>query len=395
MERGFFATCVYLGDKLIRALALRITPFFFRIDPKKIVFLNFSGNYDCNPAAICDEVLREIPEAKIVWGVYETTLTGPAFFPRQVKTLKRGTWSLYKELFSARVIVDNGVSAATLHLHKKKGQILIETWHGSLGIKKFGRDSNKDTKWLRTAEKEGRMTDYIISNSAFEDEIYREDFWTKTPIWQFGHPRNDILFCKDEKKIAALRQRLNERYALPEHARLCLYAPTFRDDNDTSAYIRNFRQLKAALETRFGGEWVILTRLHYRTRKMLAGFLLSGSVTDVGDYVNIAELMLMIDAGITDYSSWICEYMLRRKPGFMFAPDADLYASKDRSLFFPLTALPFPAATDEETLVKNILTFDEAKFRTACDTFLAEKGSVDDGNASARTAAEIKKLSNS
>ena len=103
----------------------------------------------------------------------------------------------------------------------------------------------------------------------------------------------------------------------------------------------------------------------------------------------------MIDVGITDYSSWICEYMLRRKPGFTFATDVDNYAEHERELFFPLTALPFPTSSNSDELVKAILNFDEDKFVADCDAFLKEKGSVDDGHAGERAAEAIRKLINS
>lgn len=392
IERGFFMTVFHVLDKAIRALTLKILPFLFKVDPKKIIFLNFTGNYDCNPKYICQKMIDSGIKARYVWAVNPRTKIGPLYFPGKVKTVLRGSFDFYKELATAKVIVDNGVSTATLGYCKKKDQYLIETWHGSLGIKKFGRDSNKNKKWLRLAEKEGKMTDYIISNSSFEDDIYREDFWKKTPIWQFGHPRNDILFCTDEEKKAETDSRIRKIYNIPENAKMCMYAPTFRDDGDYSPYMIDYDRLLSALKTRFGGEWVILTRFHSRMKKLLAGYSLPETVINVSDYPDIQELMLLIDAGITDYSSWICEYMLRRKPGFMFATDLDDYSSTERTLFFPLTHLPFPVAYDVNTLYENILAFDEEKFIKDCNAFLKDKGSVDDGSAAERTVNEIRKL---
>lgn len=391
IERGFFMTVFHVLDKAMRALTLLIIPRFFKVDPKKIIFLNFTGNYDCNPKYICQRMIDEGIDAHYVWAVNPRTRIGPLFFPECVKTVIRGSYDFYKELFTAKVIVDNGVSTSTLGYHKKKNQYLIETWHGSLGIKKFGRDSNKDKKWLRNAEKEGKMTDYIISNSSFEDDVYREDFWKKTPIWQFGHPRNDILFCSDAKK-AEIDSLIRKKYNIPKNAKMCMYAPTFRDDGDYSPYMIDYDGLMNALQTRFGGEWVILTRFHSRMKKLLADYDLPETVFNVTGHADIQELMLCIDAGITDYSSWICEYMLRRKPGFMFATDIADYSSTERTLFFPLTALPFPVASDVDGLIRNILSFNGEKFIKDCNDFLKDKGSVDDGHAAERTVNELKKL---
>ena len=391
-ERGFFATLTRVLDQLLRVLAIRLIGLFTKVDKKKIIFLNFTGNYDCNPKAICQEIIDEGVDARLIWSVYKNTLVIPGRFPRQVEAVRRNTYDFYKHMASARVIVDNGIGTAFVNYKKKRGQYLIETWHGSLGIKKFGAKDNNDRDWVRRAYREGRMTSYIISNSDFEDDIYREDFWKKTPIWKFGHPRNDILFTQDEEKIRALDRQIRDENEIPDGVRLCLYAPTFRGDGDLSPYVLDYDRLNKALEKRFGGKWVILTRFHNRTKKFLRGFKVPPTVINVSTYPDIQELMLVIDAGITDYSSWICEYLLRRKPGFIFATDLKDYAAHERSFAFPLEELPFPIATDEKELEDNILSFDNEAFCDKCEVFLKSKGSVDDGHASERVVAEIKKL---
>lgn len=379
-------------DLAIKWLFIRLIKPFNKVQNNKVIFLNFTGNYDCNPKAICDGIINAGYDADLVWTVLKNTRVGPMFFPEQVRQVKRNSYEFFKELASAKVIVDNGISTAFVKYPKKRNQYLIETWHGSLGIKKFGRDANNDKSWLRKAAKEGRMTDYIISNSDMEDEIYREDFWKKTPIWKFGHPRNDILLCKDKEKLAALDKSIRRQYDIPFDAKLCMYAPTFRDDRDLRPYMIDYDRMVEALTKRFGGKWVILTRYHMRTKRYLKFNMFPNYVINVSGYPDIQELMAVIDVGITDYSSWICEYMLRRKAGFTFATDVENYAEHERTMFFPLTALPFPTATNNDELIENILNFDEKKFVADCDAFLKDKGSIDDGHASERTAEAINDL---
>ena len=392
--RGFFTTVTRFFDQKLRNLFINFYKKTVKVEDKKIIFLNFTGNYDCNPKGICQEIIDRCLDADIVWAVNKATRCGPEFFPTRIRKVQRGTYEFYKELSSAKVIVDNGISTAYLHYKKKHNQVLIETWHGSLGIKKFGRDSNQDKRWLKRAAREGKMTDYIISNSTFEDEIYREDFWKKTPIWQFGHPRNDIFF-KSPDKIELIRYKICTKYKIPFDARICLYAPTFRDDGDLSPYNINYRTLTHALTERFGGHWVIATRFHSRTKKyikQLKGSILPKNVVNLSGYPDIQEILTIIDCGITDYSSWICEYMLRRKPGFTFATDLQDYEGHERQFFFPLSALPFPTSTDEKTLFENIRNFDNDKYVEDCNKFLKEKGSVDDGHAAERVVEKLKEI---
>lgn len=379
-------------DSAIKLLFIRLITIFTKVDEKKVIFLNFTGNYDCNPKAICQGIIDAGYEADLVWTTLKNTRLGPLFFPDEVRCVKRNSYEFFKELASAHVIVDNGISTTFVRYKKKRSQYLIETWHGSLGIKKFGRSANNDKSWLKKAAREGKMTDFIISNSDMEDEIYREDFWKTTPIWKFGHPRNDILLCEDKKKLAALDKSIRRQYDIPEGVKLCMYAPTFRDDRDLRPYMIDYDRLKEVLKQRFGGEWVILTRFHMRTKRFLKWNMFPNDVINVGGYPDIQELMAVIDVGITDYSSWICEYMLRRKPGFTFATDAENYAEHERTLFFPLSALPFPTASNNDQLMENILNFDEKKFVNDCNAFLKDKGSIDDGHASERAAEEIRKL---
>lgn len=391
IEKGLFATLIKNLDKIARAAAIRSIRRKTPVDNQKILFLNFSGNYECNPKYICQRLIDEGVKFKPVWGVNDDTNIGPGSFPAKIKTVLRESYAFYREISSAKIIVDNGISLATVRYPKKKGQYVIETWHGSLGIKKFGRSSNKDRLWLARAEKQGRITDFIISNSDMEDDIYREDFWKTTPIWKFGHPRNDVLFS-GEDTAAALNDRIRARYGIPADAKLCLYAPTFRDDGDVSPYVLDYERLTKALEERFGGSFVILTKFHWRMRKLMNSYRLPDSVIDVSDYEDIQELERIIEVGITDYSSWIVEYILRRKPGFTFATDVQNYAGHERELFFPLSAMPFPTSSDIDGLIRSIKEFDNEKYIAECDAFLKDKGSVDDGHASERVVGEIKKL---
>ena len=59
------------------------------------------------------------------------------------------------------------------------------------------------------------------------------------------------------------------------------------------------------------------------------------------NYSDIQELMVSSDALITDYSSCIYDFMLSRKPGFIYATDADKY-NNGRGLYYSLTSTPFP-----------------------------------------------------
>lgn len=488
---SFFPRMLNFANTQIAVLTLRLMARTTPVEKDKIIFLTFRGGYDCNPKWICEEIVRRGLPYQLVWVYRKKTQTGKEDYPENVRLVRLGTYEFLKEMCSARIIIDNGISMVTQFYNKKKDQILIETWHGSLGIKKFSKDAVKDKSWIKRAVKEGKMTDYIISNSAFEtNDVYKVDYWKETPVWLHGHARNDILFEKDTERMQAIREKITEMYKLEPGTKICLYAPTFRDDHDMSPYTIDYQGLCDALEERFGGQWVILARFHYRVwaevknylknvnRRILVSYALvdpetvqdatklAGYVTADGTvsfrgtvdirgkatvrlleqakvvtsidiplddetgkvdedaltvdinaakraaggnlievpvykrmrvinatkYPDIQELAACTDVAITDYSSWICEYLVTRRPGFMFATDLREYQEKDRPFFFPLTDLPFPVAYTSEELFENIRNFDNEKCVRRCDEFLQRMGSVDDGHAAERTVDEIMKL---
>lgn len=361
-----------------------------KVNDNQIIFLNFTGNYDCNLKAIAEEIIRQKLDIKLYWAVLPDT--DLSIFPKEIIPVVRGSRDFYIAMASSKVIIDNEVATAHLGYKKKDDQYLIETWHGSIGIKRFGIHANDDTHWHNLARKEAKMTDFVISNSDFENEVYRLTFWDNVPVWKFGHPRNDILFTKDEAKIADMRKAICEKYNISPVKKICLYAPTFRDSEDLSLYKIDYVAIKNALEKRFGGEWVILTRFHNVTKQYLDDFDISKHTIDASNYPDIQELLLVIDCGITDYSSWICEYALRRKAGFLFAPDYEQYTTQERKLFLDLNELPFMVSTSIDDLVRNILNFDELVYTNKCNQFLLKYGSIDDGHASERTVNELIKI---
>lgn len=462
IEKNLFKKVIKVSERAIRnniftqllkKFHSKLSSFLFRISlypmsrsipvqDNKIIFITFRGEYDCNAKWIAEELHRRNLPYEIVWTIRKKVPIDD--IPENFIKTYRGSYEFYQHLSSAKVIVDNGISTSFLGYKKKKNQILVETWHGSLGIKMFSKETNKDKNWCAAAAVEGEMTDYCISNSTFEDKVFTDTFWTNTRILQLGHARNDILCEKNTERLTAIREKvyqhfkfnqyiektketrqkqleiwykektlqipttvahlnqknpfdalktvdaeslrhfLQEEYSKYDDLRICLYAPTFRDDGDMRPYQIDYERLRETLHIRFGGNWVILTRFHFRLLKKLKGYKFPDGVINASKYSDIQELLTCTDVGITDYSSWICDYMLTRRPGFLFATDMEQYEEKDREFFYPLSSMPFPLALNNDQLIDNILSFDNETFVKECDAFLKDKGCIDDGHAAER-----------
>lgn len=114
-------------------------------------------------------------------------------------------------------------------------------------------------------------------------------------------------------------------------------------------------------------------------------------VYDVTNYEDIQDLIVISDVGITDYSSWICDFMLTKKPAFLFTTDLKNYYS-ERGFYYPLETTPFPIAENNAELVDNILNFEMNGYRKSVDQFLKEEGCMDDGLASERIVEKLKEI---
>ena len=381
-----FVKILHIPRRVAQLLVARFLAVATPIRANRVVFVTSTGRYDCNPKWICEEILRRKPGWEVVWSYRGGEGDRKAEFPRQVRLVKYESLSYYRALAGARMIVDNSISVAYSRYRPKKGQTFVETWHGSLGIKRTTPEDVNDRFWRWHAFRTGSFTDYCISNGSFENEIYEMAFWPKTPKLPFGHARNDILCPDRATEAAAIREKVRRQLGVPSADRICLYAPTYRDKpGGNGVAVPDVKRLKDSLSRRFGGTWTVWCRSHFRCGQLGGGVSASGMV-DVSGYSDIQELLTAVDVGITDYSSWICEYMLTGRPGFIYAPDVEDFTRCERGLYYPLSELPFPVARSDLELGRVIVTFDESAFAVRRRAFLAAKGSTDDGHAAERTA---------
>lgn len=357
-----------------------------RIVSNRVLFMTFQGSYTCNPKYICEKICELYPEIEPIW----VRLDNDKVFPSKYKVVKFGSVEYYDALYTSKVLVDNAFNFVKRPYKKKKKQFLIQTMHGSLGIKRIDAKSNINNSRNQRGYRSAKITDYIISNSLFEDDVYKTSFWPDTPILKLGHARNDLLF-KDKLELKDITDRVRCFYKVEEDAKLALYAPTFLRPGTNDIEVIDFERLKISLTSRFGGSWYILNRLHPRDSRNKKNTLQQDYILDGNAYEDIQELMVAIDFAITDYSSWIFDYVLMKKPGAIFAPDVDFY-SATTGFFYPITSTPFMFAKTNDELMEQIQVFIDGEYIDRVNAFVDQKGCMDDGRASERAAKVIFKL---
>lgn len=367
-----------------------------KVEKDKIFFMHYNDVYQCNPAYIADEIIRQGLRYDIVFAASKKQMNQfPLPFPPEVRVVRRNSLEHFYEMATAKVWVDNAVCFPWSYVPKKKDQFYINTWHGSMGLKRIDPSSVKSKRWIRAAKIAGQITNVMISNSTFETMVYRTTYWKdpKVKVLEWGHPRNDILFCNDEKK-REIKRKICEFFEIEEDVNLILYAPTFRDARTLDVYDIDYNRVLEAARARFGGEWKIVNRYHFKVAEKLAGVKAVKNNPDIlkgNTYPDIQELMAVCDIGITDYSSWICDFVLTGRPGFIYANDLDAYKD-ERGFYYPLSSTPFPIAENNDQLEANILAFDEEKYAADKEEFLKARGSKEDGHAAERVVSLIKKV---
>ncbi len=352
------------------------------IVPNKLFVMTYDNNYTCNPRYIVEEIQRQNLPIDIVWACPRKAELDELRFPDGVRVVHRGSAEMFEEQASAKVWLDNALNCSWYKLPKRPTQVYINTWHGSMGIKRLSGSE----RWMERAKACGEQTDYCIANSTFEEQVYRDSFWPHATVLRYGHPRNDILFSSKRQQI--LREKVAAALELDVSQKWLLYAPTFRDGGEMDCYNIDYVSLRQALTERFGGDWVILVRQHFKNRgkeeQVTEPWLKSAS-----GYPDMQELLSTVDVGVTDYSSWAYDYVLTRRPLFIYAPDVERY-DQSRGFYYPLTETPFAIATDNAELGKAIRVFDDAAYQKEIDRFLAARGCYERGDAAVRTVKLIK-----
>ena len=358
----------------------------------KIVLIdNHNEGYSGHLKYIADELIKQNINCEIVW-IDKFTNNTEDTFPKQIKKVQIETEEAAKELASAKIWLATQRNNNMLRkgLFKKDKQFYIQLWHGSLGIKKVGFDIHptKEEDWMKLAKRDSLMLDYTISNSDFETNVYRGIFWGQGNSLLLGHPRNDILF-KDNSK---LKEIVFNKLGIDINKKIIFYAPTFRDDNDTTCYSMEYEKVLCEFEKKFNCECVFVLRFHpWALNKCQYLFGNNPKIINGNKYSDIQELMAVSDFMITDYSSCIFDFLLTKRPAFIYATDIQKY-NNDRGFYYPLENTPFPIGKTNEEFIDNIKQFNCENYQNRIETFLTSVGCIEDGKATERVVLLIQKI---
>lgn len=366
----------------------------FPIKKNKIVMWTFegTGGYGCSPRYIADELLKRKAQGKNDLEIFWLLEDMDKEFPKEIKKVKSTLWTRAYHLSTAHFWIAN--TRTFYGTKKRKGTIYFQTWHGTVALKPIGKYRGEKLSRMAylVSRYDSGLIDYALSGSRWCTKVWPDGLIYDGEIIETGTPRCDILFSRVEEQHIVLRKE----YGLPKDAKILLYAPTFRGGSqgtvrnvNAEAVSLDFRRLIKALEEKFGGEWYIFCRLHPQLAVKMQKMTVveeSSRLIDVSQRPDMNEIIAGSDAMITDYSTAIFEGFLTKMPGFIYADDLDEYIADRGSLMFGMDEIPFQTACNNDELIENILSFDQASYEERVGAFIEKVGILEDGKASRRVA---------
>jgi CDP-glycerol glycerophosphotransferase len=369
----------------------------FPLNKNVILFeSNLGRNYTGSPRAIYEEMVRQgLDQSYRCYYILENPNTP---LPGAAKAVKR-TRLFYFYLFA---VAGTWVCDTRLpkYIIKRSGCTYIQTWHGT-PLKKLALDMDTvfmaGEKGIDNYKKNfydnAQTWDYLISQNRFSSEIFRRAFAFSKDMLEIGYPRNDVLFAKNnEKDITELKKQLG----LPLDKKIILYAPTWRDNEfyGKGKYKFNPPLDFFDLQNKLSDEYVMIVKYHYLVMDQVDWTPYKGFVYSCDLSYDIADLYLVSDMMITDYSSVMFDYSLLKRPILFFCYDLEQYKDTLRGFYFDFLAeAPGPVTLTSEELIESIKNYNPAQYLEQQEAFYRKYNHADDGEASKRVVELIQKVS--
>lgn len=381
------------GSKIIKKIAKIPVLIFYRllilinpVDKRMIIFeSNLGRNYSGNPRFIYEEMVRRGLDRE--YSCYYILEDLSIAIPGNVKKVKRKSFLYFMVFAKAGFWVSDTRMPA--YLVKRKKTLYIQTWHGT-PLKRLALDmfdvQMEGEKGIEDYKKKFvqnvRTWDYLLSQNRYSTEIFRRAFDFKKEILEFGYPRNDILINDNNfATIKTIKKALN----LPLDKKIILYAPTWRDNEHygPQQYRFNTPMDYDYLKERLGEDYVVIVKAHYLVSENLDFEKYKDFYYLFTSSFDIAELYLIADVLITDYSSVMFDYSILQRPMIFYAYDLEDYKDKLRGFYFDfVNEAPGPIVTTTKELVEEIENYDYTKYKQKYEAFISKFNHTDKGDAS-------------
>lgn len=316
---------------------------FFRLFPlqKKKVFMiaTHDDSGEGNIGLLAEQIRTQKPDYKIVYLTKRDGIRRPfSFF------LKKA----YHMATAGTICMDNVFMPMAYTPISPKAKV-VQLWHGTGTIKKFGQDSDVG-EVAEISKKGNKRITHLIVNSEKTKKQYAGAFGIpEEKAYILGLPRTDLIL--DKKKLEAKRKAFYDEYPDMKGKKITLYAPTFRDSEiDEPKVMLDFESFIRVMKE----DEMLLLRLHPFVAERVSEDIFrkfKGKIQNMSGYSGVTTLLAVADCLITDYSSIIYEYCLLRKPMIFYAYDLEQFRQSGRNFYEDYESLvPGPVVKSQEEL---------------------------------------------
>lgn len=356
---------------------------------------NMGRNYTGNPRCIYEEMVRQGLDKKYrCYVILDDTST---YIPGSAKKLRRTRTLYFMIMGVAGIWVCD--SRQPNYIIKRKNVHYIQTWHGT-PLKKLALDmecvnmagETDIERYKQKFYKNTRTWDYLLSQNRFSTEIFKRAFAFDKTMLEIGYPRNDILISGNQEVYIA---ELKKKMGLPPDKKVLLYAPTWRDNE---YYEKGAYKFTQALDfdlfrEQLGDEYVCIVKYHYLVKENLDWTAYKDFIYKYDMCEDIAQLYLVADMMITDYSSVMFDYSLLRRPMLFFAYDLEDYKDNLRGFYFDfIEEAPGPITRTTQELIDSIINYNQEEYAAKYEAFHNKYNHADDGNASQKVVELIQEI---
>lgn len=327
-----------------------------------------------NVLPIRNELVRRRPDLRRIWTVADLSVEVPD--GDESALIRSEPW--WQALSVSRLVVTNCWTPA--QFRRRDHQRVLQTWHGTplklLGFNRIG--TKRGIEYEIRTRREVSQWNWLIAQNPYSAGIFRSAYGYQNRILDIGYPRNDILVNADDDHRAAVRERLG----IGSDERVVLYVPTWRENSKGLFTGLDFTALCDAL----GDRGRLLVRGHANTVRHGSG-VVGERLLDVTLYPDLADLYLIADVMITDYSSTMFDYSITGKPMIFFAPDIEDYAGRMRGTYFDLAEeAPGPILQNTDQVIEALddLTGIAEQYRDQYAAWQRKFNPYDDGHAAER-----------
>lgn len=294
---------------------LSIIYFFMKLFPtkNKIIMVSRQSNSISLDFELLDEALKKNCNAKII------------ILCKKIEKgfIKKINYCFYllkvmMHLATSKVCIIDGYCIPVSVLKHKKNLKIVQIWHASGAVKKFGYQvigtEEGTSELLANLMRMHKNYDYVLSPSSITSKVYSEAFHVQLQnIKLLGLPRLQYLVEKNNIKKQILIDNPNLK-----GKKIILYVPTFRKEKNV-----NLNEIyKSKIDE---NKYALIVKLHpLDTNHLKEKYKIKGNYSTY-DLAKIADYI------ITDYSVLLIEASILNKPIYLYIYDYNEY-SKDRGL---------------------------------------------------------------